>query len=105
MRAYIKVERDWHCFHCQIEDNVCNGTETPDACKFQGCKLGISLCRQVDVCARDTSVTILMIGGISLCRHGISLCRQVDVCALCLHCGAAAERDTSVTILMIGVCY
>ena len=54
MRAYIKVERDWHCFHCQIEDNVCNGTETPDACKFQGCKLGISLCRQVDVCARDT---------------------------------------------------
>ena len=75
MRAYIKVERDWHCFHCQIEDNVCNGTETPDACKFQGCKLGISLCR------------------------------QVDVCALCLHCGAAADRDTSVTILMIGVCY
>ena len=66
MRAYIKVERDWHCFHCQIEDNVCNGTETPEACKFQGCKLGISLCRQVDVCARDTSVTILMIGGISI---------------------------------------
>ena len=20
------VERDWHCFHCQIEDNLCNGT-------------------------------------------------------------------------------
>lgn len=51
MHAYIQVERDWHCFHCQIEDNICNGTETPDACKFQGCKVGISLCQQVDVCA------------------------------------------------------
>jgi len=49
--ASCQVEYNWHCFHCQIEDNVCNGTDTDDRCKFEGCQLGISLCRTTDKCA------------------------------------------------------
>ena len=44
------VELNWHCFHCQIEDSMCNGTDTVDGCSNQGCEVGKSLCREVDVC-------------------------------------------------------
>jgi cysteine-rich repeat protein len=46
------VERDWHCFHCQIEDSLCNGTENgpKEGCLFKGCSVGLSLCRKMGPC-------------------------------------------------------
>ena len=50
--AECEVEQNWHCFHCQIEDNLCNGTDNGpgDGCLYQGCTVGLSLCVAVAPC-------------------------------------------------------
>jgi hypothetical protein len=45
---------DRHCFHCQLEDKMCNGTNRGVGealeCQYQGCLVGVSLCTEIDPC-------------------------------------------------------
>lgn len=95
------------CWHCQVEDSLCNGTDTTDGCKYQGCTIGHRcLCRDHPIVMMMMAVVVVVVMiAITVIFSRTKSSAATSSAAASPHHHQQLHHDDSISVVKLSIMY